>query len=311
MAFNGSGVFQRIYNWVNDRDGGIKIQATRMDTEMDGFATGLSNVICRDGQSTTTDVIPFAAGINVAAAAPAAPAHGDMWLDSDGLWIRLNSTSINIQPIGMEIPWGSNTPPAGWIMGYGQNVSRTTYAKLFGRYGTTYGAGDGSTTFGVPDYRGRAPFGRDDMGGAAAGRLTAGISGVAGTTLGAAGGSEYMHQHTHNISDPTHTHVINDPTHSHNVNDPTHAHSLNQGNIVSVGTGALDWDFGSNNFDADVQYGGVSTNAAGTGIWLSAAGTGVYNSASYSGISVIGNGGGASQNVPPALVRNWIIFAGV
>jgi hypothetical protein len=59
MPFNGAGVFTRVYNWVTDRNGGIKILASRMDQEMDGFATGLSNTITRDGQSTVTQDIPF------------------------------------------------------------------------------------------------------------------------------------------------------------------------------------------------------------------------------------------------------------
>lgn len=59
MAFNGSGVFQRLYNWVTDRNASIKIQASRMDNEMDGFATGLSNCITKDGQTTITANIPL------------------------------------------------------------------------------------------------------------------------------------------------------------------------------------------------------------------------------------------------------------
>lgn len=54
MAFNGSGTFNRLYNWVTDRDAGTKILASRMDGEMDGFATGLSNALCKDGQQTAT-----------------------------------------------------------------------------------------------------------------------------------------------------------------------------------------------------------------------------------------------------------------
>jgi len=56
--------------------------------------------------------------------------------------------------------------------------------------GTTYGAGDGSTTFNVIDKRGRTSIGKDDMGGGAAGRITSGGSGITGTTLGANGGAE-------------------------------------------------------------------------------------------------------------------------
>lgn len=52
MAFNGSGTFNRLYNWVTDRDNNVKILASKMDQEMDGFATGLSNCITRNGEST-------------------------------------------------------------------------------------------------------------------------------------------------------------------------------------------------------------------------------------------------------------------
>lgn len=59
MAFNGSGTFNRLYNWVTDDGNGINIEASRMDGEDDGFATGLSNCITKDGQTTITANIPF------------------------------------------------------------------------------------------------------------------------------------------------------------------------------------------------------------------------------------------------------------
>ena len=59
MAFNGAGVFQRLYNWVTDAANSINITDTRMDAEMDGFATGLSNCMTRDGQSPPTANIPM------------------------------------------------------------------------------------------------------------------------------------------------------------------------------------------------------------------------------------------------------------
>ena len=55
--------------------------------------------------------------------------------------------------------FGGSTPPAGWLLCDGSAVSRTTYATLFAAIGTTWGAGDGSTTFNLPDLRGRAPIG--------------------------------------------------------------------------------------------------------------------------------------------------------
>lgn len=82
------------------------------------------------------------------------------------------------------------TTGSGWLLCYGQAVSRTTYADLFALIGTTYGTGDGSTTFNLPDGRGRVAAGQDDMGGSSANRLTGLTDGVNGDTLGATGGLE-------------------------------------------------------------------------------------------------------------------------
>lgn len=59
MAYNGSGTFSRLYSWVTDRSNAIKIRADRMDAEFAGIATGLSNAICKDGQTTISADIPF------------------------------------------------------------------------------------------------------------------------------------------------------------------------------------------------------------------------------------------------------------
>lgn len=54
MPYNGSGIFNRVYNWVADKNAATKIRADRMDVEMDGFATGLTNCLTRDGQGIPT-----------------------------------------------------------------------------------------------------------------------------------------------------------------------------------------------------------------------------------------------------------------
>lgn len=270
MPFNGSGLFSRVFNWVDDRDNDRDISASRMDQEMDGFATGLSTALLKDGTQAATALIPFAKGINVAASAPASPANGDMWLTSDGLMVRMNGISVCVLPIGSEMPWGNATPPTGWLMMYGQNVSRTTYAKLFSVYGTTYGAGDGSTTFALPDYRGRAPFGKDNMGGSAASRITSATSGVDGSTLGAVGGDQRLHQHSHGVTDPGHVHNTIMIT------------STSPGNPLS----------------------GYLTGSSG--LWTSYQAT----FSATTGISIQNGGAGSSQNMPPAIIRNWIVFAG-
>lgn len=68
-------------------------------------------------------------------------------------------------PVGSIMPWAGTDPPAGYLMCDGSAVSRTTYADLFTIIGTTYGAGDGSTTFNVPDLRGRVTVGKTSGGG--------------------------------------------------------------------------------------------------------------------------------------------------
>lgn len=101
-----------------------------------------------------------------------------------------SSAPGGLAPAGVVLPFAGSTAPTGWLLCFGQAVSRTTYAALFTALGTSYGAGDGSTTFALPDLRGRIPGGKDNMGGSAASRLTTGGSGVNGSTLGAVGGAE-------------------------------------------------------------------------------------------------------------------------
>ena len=107
-------------------------------------------------------------------------------------------------PTGTVIDFAGTVEPSGYLFCYGQTLSRTTYADLFGVIGTTYGAGDGSTTFLVPDCRGRVIAGKDDMGGVSADRLTDQNGGLDGDLLGDAGGAE-----THLLTEaemPSHTH---------------------------------------------------------------------------------------------------------
>lgn len=111
-----------------------------------------------------------------------------------------------IGPTGLSAPPGvvnqfaGSIAPDGWLLCAGQNVSRSTYSELFNVIGTTYGAGDGSTTFGLPDLRGRVPVGLDNMNGTDAGRLSV------ANTLGGSGGAQ---THTLTISEmPSHSHVL-------------------------------------------------------------------------------------------------------
>ena len=67
---------------------------------------------------------------------------------------ELQESIVARLPAGFVAAWPGNTPPDGWLVCNGATISRTTYADLFAAIGTTFGAGDGSTTFKIPDYQG-------------------------------------------------------------------------------------------------------------------------------------------------------------
>lgn len=147
-------------------------------------------------------------------------------------------------PVGAVLPYAGATAPSGYLLCDGQAVSRVTYAALFALISTTYGLGDGSLTFNVPDLRGRFPLGKDDMGGSSAGRVTA----TEADNLGQGSGAE--------------SHVLTEsemPAHQHNER---YSNTLG-GNInLVLGTGSG----GANNFlDATNLTGTNGVTAQQTG----------------------------------------------
>jgi microcystin-dependent protein len=120
---------------------------------------------------------------------------------------------VSSLPAGAVTDFAGSTLPTGWLWCDGSVISRTTYADLFTAISTTYGAGDGSTTFALPDARGRVTAGKDNMdntvgtGGGDAGRLTSGSkAAIDGDTLGASGGVQ-EHLLLHEESGvPAHSH---------------------------------------------------------------------------------------------------------
>lgn len=115
-------------------------------------------------------------------------------------------------PSGTLVAFAGSSAPSSWLLCYGQAISRTTYSDLFSAIGTIWGNGDGSTTFNVPDLRGRLVAGADNMGGSPAGRLGGGASGgiTGSATVGATGG-EQNHQLT--VSElAAHTHAGSNTT---------------------------------------------------------------------------------------------------
>lgn len=82
---------------------------------------------------------------------------GTIYFITDG--ISKNIFLDDNTPVGAIMPYGGNSDPAYWLICDGRTVSRTAYAELFAVIGTTYGTGDGSTTFNIPDLRGRVAVG--------------------------------------------------------------------------------------------------------------------------------------------------------
>jgi microcystin-dependent protein len=100
-----------------------------------------------------------------------------------------NNTTLSSGGTGMIAYFAANAIPSGWLKANGANVSRTTYATLFSAIGTLYGAGDGVTTFTLPDMRGQFPRGWDDGRGVDSGRAIGSTQGdaivnITGTLIG-------------------------------------------------------------------------------------------------------------------------------
>lgn len=109
-------------------------------------------------------------GFPVTAPTPADDGKALVYDDSAAEFVYASLSGI--EPGMMQVFAGA-VAPAGWELCYGQAISRVTFSTLFANIGTTYGIGDGATTFNLPDLRGRFPLGADNMGVVSANRVTA------------------------------------------------------------------------------------------------------------------------------------------
>jgi microcystin-dependent protein len=270
---------------------------------MDGVPTqsaGTSEVLASDWNTYVRDnfdAIKFGHVVCTSSTRPSGIAEGTMIYETDTNLVYLYSGSgwsqNNFTPVGMISPFAglAATVPNGWLLCYGQVLNATAdpeYASLWNTIGTTYG-GSGIASFNVPDLRGRAVAGVDNMGGSDAGRLSL------ANTPGTSGGAE-----THTLVEgqlPSHTHTITDGagSHSHGVNDPGHAHAI--GARPNTTNGAT--------------YNGATTAT-------SQGDNGNVVRANTTGISIQSNGGhnhtinatGSGQahnNLQPTMVLNYII----
>ena len=178
-------------------------------------------------------------------------------------------------PTGVILPYGGASAPGGFLLCDGSAVSRLTYAALFKAIGTAYGVGDGSTTFNLPDLRGRVPVGKN------AGTFT---------TLGATGGEETHILVTAEM--PSHTHVQN--AHNHAITDPAHGHQERGG----TGSGSTQQHASTlSTYSSSVLYGTTETGTSATGITINNTTPTNQNT---------GNDG-AHNNLQPYQVVNYIV----
>lgn len=191
---------------------------------------------------------------------------------------RVPGRMIN-QP-GMIVAYTGSSEPDWCLFPYGQTVSTTTYSRLYALIGTTYNTGGEAVgSFRLPDLRGRSVFGKDNMGGSTASRVTNAVSGITGTTLGAAGGDERLHAHTH--TQAAHTHAGTTANNSGNFyRTDRHAAGAPGSPVlfaeVSIGSGEFNH---THTFTTDSKTPVISNNTEG----------------------------GTTQNIPPAMILNWCI----
>jgi microcystin-dependent protein len=260
MPRNGSGVYSLPAGY--EAVTGQAATASQHNTPLEDIASEITASVPVDGSKAMTG--------NLAMGANKVTGMADGSASTDGA--TMGNLAIYMPP-GVIVPYGGTTEPTGWLFCYGQAISRTTYADLFTAISTTYGAGDGSTTFNLPDLRGRVVAGQDDMGGSSANRLTNTSGGLNGDTLGATGGAE------------THTLITAElAVHNHGITDPGHVHSYTRYNTTETR-----------------QAGGASGE-----LWRDT--TAVNTGSATTGVTVDNAGSGsAHNNVQPTIILNYII----
>lgn len=195
----------------------------------------------------------------------------------------------NSMPPGAITAYVAAAAPTGWLLCQGQEVSRATYATLYAVIGNTYGAGNGTTTFNLPNLKGRVPIGLDS-------------SDTSFDALAETGGAK-----THTLAEanlPSHTHSIN---HDHasvtSGSGGSHNHGPSGGGIflTQPASGSLYTQVSTSLTANDVYYGSASVTDT------EAAHTHTVDLPSFSGTSGSTGSGTAVTHLDPYLVVNFII----
>ena len=190
-----------------------------------------------------------------------------------------------VVPPGLIAPYGGETAPIGWLLCDGSAVDRTAYSNLFAAIGTTYGAGNGSTTFNVPDLRGRVAAGKDPTGT----RLTNTTMTPDGNTLGAVGGQQ---TETAGVNVSVSGSISGFTGGSLSVGVTSTSMDLPNSTGSAGDTGSSTQYARNNHTHANVQSSGATSGTLAVGGSFSGSGSG---------------GSFAVTNVQPTLILNYII----
>lgn len=160
MPYDSQGVFTRVHNWEEDRMNDIEIVSDRHDQEDDNFANGFNLAFCRDGRAVATGNFKMGnfkvTGMANGESSNDAVNKGQLNSTQSTLQANIDALEASASLYVGDIKASLQSANHGvWLLCDGQAVSRSVYADLFTLLGTNFGEGDGSTTFNVPDYRGK------------------------------------------------------------------------------------------------------------------------------------------------------------
>lgn len=214
------GVFSLVASYF--ATSGQSIRTEQHNPVLEDIAQAITGSVARDGSAPMLGDLAMGGrkitGLGNGAASTDAAAFGQ---------IPSAAALTALSPPGQVGWFAMSSAPTGWLKANGVAVSRTTYAALFASIGTTWGAGDGSTTFNLPDLRAEFVRGLDEGRGVDVGR-------VLGTAQAAA-----MLNHTHTgttSSNGAHNHGVNIPQNTGDIDRGSSASSFSLDNPVAIPT---------------------------------------------------------------------------
>ena len=159
MTFDSNVIFTRVHNWEQDRKNNIDIVSDRLDEEDDNFENGFNECMLRDGRIAMEGNLKMGnfQVRNMAKGTLPDDAVTKEQIDSVSTTVTSSlKTLLNkLWKIGDIKASVKNANHDNWFLCNGQAINRVTYSELFAIIGTNFGQGDGTTTFNLPDYRGK------------------------------------------------------------------------------------------------------------------------------------------------------------